>query len=590
MNKMGLLLYFIKIIGCSGVMFLYYRLFLKDKTFHHYNRFYLLATMFISLFLPLIKVDYFTIEVNKNLYLLLDRFNVLEPNKNRENDNLYFPIIYSALGLVSFLFIGKLVIGLVRIQQLKKEYPKENVNGYNFYMTNLSDAPFSFFKNLFWKQTIALDSTLGKQILKHEIVHIEQKHSLDKILVEIVTSIFWFNPMFYLIKKEISLIHEYLADHKAVKKSGTKAFAQMLLESHFSGTVLPATSPFLNSNLKKRIKMLQKPKTKYAYARRIFALPVVFTVAFAYMVNAKNKEIREVNDEVEKTVKILQISQAVQKSHFNFQKEKDTLVPKTTQQKANLAEKEAHIAEVVAEKEEVSYQEFYDKAVKARQDAIIAKEQGKKELEKAIIENRKASEINKILYTGRNYETNPLNKTEINELKKEAKEIEDLAQKKYNNFQNISDLAMFRVLEPQTKVYDVNGNDITQPEKDLGVKTNLMVISVAGADLYVNGNKVSKEEFLKYKTDFKDVKNENGVPKIKVFKVERVGDAKRSYAKKMEIITDDYDTNTYINYFINGKRASKSEVEKLLPRDIDKMTVIKKGQNSNDNKILIETK
>ncbi len=590
MNKMGLLLYFIKIIGCSGVMFLYYRLFLKDKTFHHYNRFYLLATMFISLFLPLIKVDYFTIEVNKNLYLLLDRFNVLEPNKNRENDNLYFPIIYSALGLVSFLFIGKLVIGLVRIQQLKKEYPKENVNGYNFYMTNLSDAPFSFFKNLFWKQTIALDSTLGKQILKHEIVHIEQKHSLDKILVEIVTSIFWFNPMFYLIKKEISLIHEYLADHKAVKKSGTKAFAQMLLESHFSGTVLPATSPFLNSNLKKRIKMLQKPKTKYAYARRIFALPVVFTVAFAYMVNAKNKEIREVNDEVEKTVKILQISQAVQKSDFNFQKEKDTLVPKTTQQKANLAEKEAHIAEVVAEKEEVSYQEFYDKAVKARQDAIIAKEQGKKELEKAIIENRKASEINKILYTGRNYETNPLNKTEINELKKEAKEIEDLAQKKYNNFQNISDLAMFRVLEPQTKVYDVNGNDITQPEKDLGVKTNLMVISVAGADLYVNGNKVSKEEFLKYKTDFKDVKNENGVPKIKVFKVERVGDAKRSYAKKMEIITDDYDTNTYINYFINGKRASKSEVEKLLPRDIDKMTVIKKGQNSNDNKILIETK
>lgn len=587
---MGLLLYFIKIIGCSGVMFLYYRLFLKDKTFHHYNRFYLLATMFISLFLPLIKVDYFTIEVNKNLYLLLDRFNVLEPNKNRENDNLYFPIIYSALGLVSFLFIGKLVIGLVRIQQLKKEYPKENVNGYNFYMTNLSDAPFSFFKNLFWKQTIALDSTLGKQILKHEIVHIEQKHSLDKILVEIVTSIFWFNPMFYLIKKEISLIHEYLADHKAVKKSGTKAFAQMLLESHFSGTVLPATSPFLNSNLKKRIKMLQKPKTKYAYARRIFALPVVFTVAFAYMVNAKNKEIREVNDEVEKTVKILQISQAVQKSDFNFQKEKDTLVPKTTQQKANLAEKEAHIAEVVAEKEEVSYQEFYDKAVKARQDAIIAKEQGKKELEKAIIENRKASEINKILYTGRNYETNPLNKTEINELKKEAKEIEDLAQKKYNNFQNISDLAMFRVLEPQTKVYDVNGNDITQPEKNLGVKTNLMVISVAGADLYVNGNKVSKEEFLKYKTDFKDVKNENGVPKIKVFKVERVGDTKRSYAKKMEIITDDYDTNTYINYFINGKRASKSEVEKLLPRDIDKMTVIKKGQNSNDNKILIETK
>lgn len=48
--------------------------------------------------------------------------------------------------------------------------------------------------------------------------------------------------------------------------------------------------------------MLQKPQTKFGYARRIFALPVLFTVAFAYMVNAKNKEIKEVNNEIEKAV------------------------------------------------------------------------------------------------------------------------------------------------------------------------------------------------------------------------------------------------------------------------------------------------
>lgn len=48
--------------------------------------------------------------------------------------------------------------------------------------------------------------------------------------------------------------------------------------------------------------MLQKPQTKFGYVRRIFALPVLFTVAFAYMVNAKNKEIKEVNNEIEKAV------------------------------------------------------------------------------------------------------------------------------------------------------------------------------------------------------------------------------------------------------------------------------------------------
>ncbi|WP_312090822.1 M56 family metallopeptidase [Chryseobacterium sp.] len=291
-----------KVFLCSGVMFLYYQLSLKDKTFHHYNRFYLLLAMGISILLPLIKVEDFTIEVSKNLFLLLSQFQNINQENTINNDYTYLKIIFSALGVVSLYFLGKFLYGIFRIQQLKTQFQKESFEGVNFYQTNLSEAPFSYFKNLFWKNTITLNSEVGKQILKHEMVHIEQKHSVDKIIVEIITSVFWFNPFFHIIKKEINLIHEYLADKKAVKQSDTKAFAQMLLASHFSGTQLPATSPFLSSNLKKRLKMLQKPKTKFGYARRIFALPVLFTVAFAYMVNAKNKEIKETNIEIDKAV------------------------------------------------------------------------------------------------------------------------------------------------------------------------------------------------------------------------------------------------------------------------------------------------
>ena len=66
-------LYLAKVILTSGVMFCYYRLFLKDRTFHHYNRFYLLAVLVISLLLPLLRVDYFTVEVNSSIYLLLNK-------------------------------------------------------------------------------------------------------------------------------------------------------------------------------------------------------------------------------------------------------------------------------------------------------------------------------------------------------------------------------------------------------------------------------------------------------------------------------------------------------------------------------------
>ncbi|MCJ8154882.1 M56 family metallopeptidase [Chryseobacterium sp. SSA4.19] len=313
------LLYFGKVIVCSGVTFLYYRLSLKDKTFHHYNRFYLLSAMLISILLPVIRIEDFTVEVSSNIYRLIDTVQVF--NKNSGHDYIYFRIILSAVGLVSLFYLGRFIHGIIKIRQLKTQFYKETFDGINFYSTDLNDAPFSYFRNLFWKNSIMLNSDVGKQILKHEMVHIEQKHSSDKVFIEILTAVFWFNPFFHIIKKEISLIHEYLADHKAVRQSDTKAFAQMLLASHFSGTALPAASPFLSSNLKKRLKMLQKPKTKFGYVRRIFALPVVFSVAFAYLVNAKNQEIKATNIEIEKAVS------QIKKEDKTIIK-KDTIAPK----------------------------------------------------------------------------------------------------------------------------------------------------------------------------------------------------------------------------------------------------------------------
>jgi len=314
-------LYLIKMIIFSGVTFLYYRLSLKDKTFHHYNRFYLLSATVLSILLPFVKVDDFTVEVSNDLYLMMDRISNFNTAKTIDHDDIYFRIAFSVLGLVSLCFSVRLLYGILKIRQFKKTFPKESKKGISFYHTNLTEAPFSYFRSLFWKDTIVLNSEVGRQILKHEMVHIEQKHSYDKIFMETITALLWFNPFFHIIKKELSLIHEYLADKKAVRQSDTKAFAQMLLASHFSGTQWPAASPFLSSNLKKRLKMLQKPKTKFGYARRILALPVVFTVAFAYLVNAKNQEINATNTEIAKAVS---------------QIKRDTIVPEKKKSPENL--------------------------------------------------------------------------------------------------------------------------------------------------------------------------------------------------------------------------------------------------------------
>lgn len=48
--------------------------------------------------------------------------------------------------------------------------------------------------------------------------------------------------------------------------------------------------------------MLKKPKTKYSYVRRIAALPVVFMLCFFYLINAKNREIKTTNAQIEQYV------------------------------------------------------------------------------------------------------------------------------------------------------------------------------------------------------------------------------------------------------------------------------------------------
>jgi len=147
----ALIIYFGKVIICSGVMFLYYQLSLKDKTFHHYNRFYLLGAMVISLLLPLIKVEDFTMDVSNDVYLLISKLQNFNSDKNINNDDTYFRIIFTALGLVSFYLLGKLIYGIFKIRQFKNQFQKESFDGINFYHTNLTEAPFSYFKNLFWK-------------------------------------------------------------------------------------------------------------------------------------------------------------------------------------------------------------------------------------------------------------------------------------------------------------------------------------------------------------------------------------------------------------------------------------------------------
>ena len=615
----------------SAVMSAYYLLFLRDKTFHHYNRFYLLGTMVLSLLLPLLKVEYFTIETDSRILLLLNQFNQSSAQEVGNSFNFWnFGALI--LGIVSFFLLAKLTLGLVKIHQLKKQFPKESIEGITFYNTNLHDAPFSFFRNLFWKKSILINSDLGKQILKHEMVHIEQKHSFDKLFVQIIQSLFWFNPIFYFIKKEITLIHEYLADKKAVKNADTRAFAQMLLASNFSGNVLPATSPFLSSNLKKRLKMLTQKNTKYSYARRILALPILFGVSFALLVNAKNIEIKKQNKAIEIAVQELKKDTVKEKDVQKLLEAQQAKINKASEKIKKENEKIAALSEQTRKKSEELQKiakekgaDSYDYELKAKELENLGNEIDRIANSEAYQNNWKEFELNftemdKVFNSDEFKNQFKMNEEKMKELEKKfnSKEFKD----KIIRIQKVRTPQMMDVEVPAPitppisieKLKNSPNSNLTKEEiKKLDkLSKERAELSKKQAEIAKKQAELAKQQAEQGKKQAEIAKQQaeisrkyaqnnpwiitvdanvpkHGVVSVSADKIKYNLATKNSEVeglKSMKVISD-----KSIKYYINGKLSTKEEMDKLNPNDIATVNVNKNVNNGKEEgEIRIQTK
>jgi len=274
MNKTEILMYLLKSMILSGIFFGYYTLFLKNTIYHAYNRFYLLASMALSLVIPFFKLSMFSITEEqaagaKQVLIYLTQI----PRAPVQEQNIAWEII--VIATISSLLVCYLVYSVLRIFRLKAMYTKKQMGQFTFIETDLDEAPFSFFSNLFWKKSISMEDESGRKILKHELAHIREKHSWDRLFSQIICSVFWMNPFNWFIQKELQNIHEFIADRDAVGAGDVDAFAKMLLQTYYSNHFLNPSHSFYYSSIKRRIIMLTTSQTpKYAYLRKVAVLPM----------------------------------------------------------------------------------------------------------------------------------------------------------------------------------------------------------------------------------------------------------------------------------------------------------------------------
>src|SRR6266496_1229562 len=223
--------YLLKLIICSALMVTYYWATLRNKRFHYYNRFYLLLSVIISIMIPLLNLQLVTLKSDNEqavnvlniIYAANGEAEVIGNGKSMFDWHQWLAVF---LLLISFCMLLFVIYRISKIYRLKKHYPVNKMEEFDFINTDLQQAPFSFLKNIFWRSDISLEEATGQQILQHELTHIKQKHSWDKLFMQIVLSVFWINPFYWLIKTELYFIHEFIADEKAVENKDASAFVK----------------------------------------------------------------------------------------------------------------------------------------------------------------------------------------------------------------------------------------------------------------------------------------------------------------------------------------------------------------------------
>ncbi|MEW7277796.1 M56 family metallopeptidase [Aquimarina sp. 2201CG1-2-11] len=297
--------YILYIIIFQLLFLISYDLFHKKDTFFSLNRLYLLATSALSFVLPFIRVKSIQETIPEEYVIKLPVIVIGQPPMQEtalisDTTTAVTQVInhsfnYFSLGTINWwLLIYGIVVAFMlfrfiqrvfKLRAIRKKASYHKVyyktTGYNVYTIHNNKDAFSFFNAMYLGDQLTPKEK--EQIIIHEIVHLRQKHTLDLLWFEFLKIIFWFNPLIYVYRSRIDTLHEYIADTKSVAILGKRKYYEQLLHTTFETEDIDFINQFFNQSLlKKRITMLQKPKSKtVAKFKYLLIIPVLGTMLVA---------------------------------------------------------------------------------------------------------------------------------------------------------------------------------------------------------------------------------------------------------------------------------------------------------------------
>ena len=303
-----LCIYLFKASVALALFYSIYHIFLQDEKFYNLIRFYLGSSLVLSFTLPLIAIKYKIItsleDYNLTLPYSFQETQIINTAEQHANQINFIQTIITIYFCICLLMLTKAIYQFVSTQKLikNKTYHKHN----NIQISD--DIPsFSFLgKIIISSKDYKTDSF--ENIIAHERVHVEQRHWIDLLLIELTTILLWFNPFAWMFERAIKQTHELLADEGVIAQGCNIGQYQASILNQIMGVEVMGLANNFNSSITKK-RMIMMTKNKQSNTRKLrflFIIPAVIALLALNLqvVNVAQAQTNEVATITKKSEKV----------------------------------------------------------------------------------------------------------------------------------------------------------------------------------------------------------------------------------------------------------------------------------------------
>ncbi len=185
----------------------------------------------------------------------------------------FYDVMLANAGLLTLILVSFMVfflfrhgIGILKLYRMIRRYPVEKitvgkhrvnlVRGFE----KLSAGSIRLGKPyIFWNPDLdKLSASEQECIMRHELSHLRQFNTYEKIILSLLQGIWFFNPVLYFFRRELEFLSEFQADEYASRHvKSRREYAHLLLKVK-SDQEFKLVHFFKGSSLRKRIERILK--------------------------------------------------------------------------------------------------------------------------------------------------------------------------------------------------------------------------------------------------------------------------------------------------------------------------------------------